>query len=277
MFSVKADPLVTNTEYWYQYDNQGYMNHMVQQSASYKSYEVLYQHNETESQTAFYYDMAVLSKNFVWHDAKIKLGAGALYGLNWSPVPVYNIDIFYKNFNLNASRNPVAATNNNQSNTQTGYSKNYSDIMTLTYDFNLTDKYTIVVGGLLSLYDDSNIKKGVILRNIYNINDTFSVQTNSRLTYNDLNGQAYFSPDIYEYHRFLGVVSYPITPDLVLKASAGPSLINIQQRREIVPFYDVKIVYNNEHIGKWNLGYTCDQTTFEYKFCQAGASVQLTF
>lgn len=276
------DNINSTSEYVYMYDTSGYMNHQLNETLKYKDYEAFYQHNETESQTRFYYDMAIVSKQFVWTPSYLKspvsakLGVGTIYGMGWDAIPAYRTDIVYDHVNLNVSRNPVAAVQNNQFGPN-GYSKNYTDDVVLTYDYNVTDKYTVVIGGLYSLYNDGNNRKGVLLKNIYNINDIFSLQTQSRLTYTDYKTLSYFSPDINEYHRFLGVMSYPITNDLVVKAMAGPALVNIMQRREIVPYYEAKVVYNNAHVGKWNLGYSCNETTYGYRFCQAGASVNINF
>lgn len=281
-FTVHArEKIDTTTEYIHMYDTSGYVNHQVNETMKYNNYELFYQHNQTESQTQFYYDKALISKTYTFQPSftspiKAKFGVGTIYGLGWDAIPTYAVDVLYNRIDLNVSRNAVAAVQNNQFGPN-GYSHNYTDDIVLTYDHPVTDKYTIVVGGLYSLYNDGNIRQGVILKNIYQVNDIISLQTNSRLTYTDFRTVNYFSPDINEYHRFLAVGAYPITEDLVLKASAGPALVNIMQRREVVPFYDVKVVYNNTVAGKWNLGYSCNETTYGYRFCQAGASVNLKF
>lgn len=276
------DKIKTTTDYWYQYDTDGYENHQISERLQYNTVEVFYQHNETTNPVPFYYDIALLSNTFTYTPSFsntpiiAKLGVGTIYGEDWNAIPAYETDITYKNVNLNVSRNPVAAWDNNQT-TGNSYSKNYTDDIVLSADFDITNKYTIVVGGMYSLYDDGNVRKGVMFKNIYNVTDEFSLQTHSRMLYTEETKNTYFSPDVNEYHRFLAVYAYPITNDLVLKASAGPSLVNIADRREIVPYYDVKIVYNNEHIGKWNIGYSCNETTYDYRFCQAGASVNFNF
>ena len=278
MFDVSAaDQIKTKTEYIYQSDNEGYENHRVVETASYNDYEVYYQHNETTHQTEFWYDQTIFSKRLKIYDVNATVGLGAIYGQEWSAIPAYAIDLQKNNLNLSISRNAVAASQFNQD-SNTAFSKNYADDITLSYDINVNKQYTIVVGGTLSEFDNNNQRKGVFLKNIYDINDNVSVQMHNKILYYTDNVQQYFSPAIYETHKLLLNYSRPLlNENVVFKFSAGPSLVNIDSRREIVPFYDVKVIYNTEKVGKYSIGYSCLQTTYEYTFCQLGGNVQINF
>lgn len=272
-----AEKISTNTEYLYQYDSKGYANHQINEKTSYKDYEVSFQHNETVSQTEFWYEHFLISKNTSLLGIQTKFGIGSIYGQDWNAIPAYQIELQKSNLNLSITRNAIAASQFNQTNGLI-YSKNYSDDIVLSYDIVVNNKFTVVVGGLLSEINDGNQKKGVLLKNIYQIDDNISLQTHSRLVYYTNNSTSYFSPDIFETHRFLLVYARPLFGNNTqFKFSAGPSLVNINDRRELVPYYDVKLIHNTNNAGKFTVGYMCQETTLDYKYCQLGGNVQLNF
>lgn len=264
-FSAMAD-IKLDTNYSYQYDNQGYVNHQVTENGTYKDYGIKYQHNETVSQSQFFYDSILITKQVI---PEIKLGVGAIYGSGFS-IPNYLINIRKYDIELNVERNSAAS-----SLIQSRYSTHYRDDISLSYDHTF-DKYTFVISGLLSEYDNNNQSKGFLIKNIYQINDNLSLQNHNRYIFTDTTNSSYFSPINYDYNRFLVSYVYPITEDLVFKFIAGPSIVNINNRRELNPYYEVKSIYNSK-IGKFNMGYKCNETVNNYNWCEINAGITVNF
>src|ERR1035437_9379637 len=95
--------------YFYQYDSDGYVNHQITNEASMKDYGIEYTHNETTAQTAFYYDTLLATKKGKLFDVNYKLGVGSLFGLDWSPTPIFYIDLYKSGLNLNVKRDARAS------------------------------------------------------------------------------------------------------------------------------------------------------------------------
>src|SRR5574343_331710 len=127
------------TEYSYQYDNEGYINHQVRNDIKVKEYEIDYTHNETVEQTPFFYDVILGKYNSSYQGIKYSVGFGGLYGTDWNFVPMYYADIDYKGFNLNVMRNARASAPGDNQGAFVGseYTKMYSDDITLTYEYQM--------------------------------------------------------------------------------------------------------------------------------------------
>jgi hypothetical protein len=63
----------------------------------------------------------------------------------------------------------------------------------------------------------------------------------------------------------------------VLKVLAGPSLTEINGRREIVPHHEEKIIYRVADAIRLEANHLCIYSTYEYYYCQLGGNVDMIF
>jgi hypothetical protein len=265
--------------YSYQYDSDGYVNHQITNQASIKDYGIEYTHNETTAQTAFYYDTVLATKKGKLFDVNYKLGVGTLFGLDWSPTPIYYIDLLKSGFNLNITRDARASGSTSVSSLVGGvYSKTYSDGITLTYEFEPLPDVSIVVGGRQVMFEDGVDAQGLLFKGVYQVNDNFSIQYHNAFSFSDVNSTRYFNRKQTSINRvLLSYVKPMLNESLVFKILVGPSLTEINSRREIVPHHEEKIIYRVADAIRLEANHLCIYSTYEYSYCQFGGNVDIIF
>lgn len=275
--SVHADS--NKTFYSYQYDSDGYVNHQIANNLSLNDYGVEYVHNETTSQTQFYYDTLLATKKGNLYGVDYKLGVGSLSGLDWSPVPIYYIDLLKDGFNLNFSRDARASGSTSNSNLVGDvYSKMYSDGITLTYEFEPVSDVSIVIGGRQVMFEDGVDQQGILFKGIYHFNQNISIQLRSAFSFSTVDSTEYFNRRQASYNRLLLSYTQPMLNDsLVFKVLIGPSLAEINSRREIVPHHEEKIIYRVADAVRLEINNFCIYSTYDYHYCELGGNVEIMF
>jgi hypothetical protein len=267
------------TFYSYQYDSDGYVNHQISNHVSMNAYGLEYNHNETTSQAAFYYDTLLATKTGTIYDIDYKVGVGSLSGLNWSPTPIYYIDLFKGGFNLNVSRDARASGSTSVANLVGDvYSKTYSDGITLTYEFDPLPDVSLVFGGRQTMFEDGVDAQGLLFKSIYRINEDLSIQYHNAFSFSNVDTTRYFNRRQTSYNRILLSYTKPLLNEsLVIRVLIGPSLTEINRRREIVPHHEEKIIYRLADSVRLEANHLCIYSTYEYYYCQLGGNIDVTF
>lgn len=235
------------------------------------------------------YNTGLFLKSFdskLWDiDWKLKAGAGILNTIIYSNSnfqPIYKFNLSAKinaksNLEFNAERIPQMNVNTQGDITFDSITNNIIDSYTLTGDYQLTDDLSLVGGVFMNNISDGNSKNGVILKEIYNINDNFLIQARHRFYwYGDFSGQ-YFSPDQYQQHWLMFTYIRPFWSDnAILKLSAGPGITKINEKSDMTRIYEVSIKANVKGV-KPELHYNCFTAISDYENCTIGTSINIPF
>ena len=237
-------------------------------------------YNAKDNDTTYSYNQATVTTSIVGKKWNIVAGPGIISSstgrFNLGYLFIADIQPNYNsNIELSADRLPVIVANPQQPLVLSDYN---SDNTTLTGEYRPTKYLNVVVGVLSQHISDGNMRYGALNTIAYDINDNISLVVKNKYVWSMEQSSEYFSPDLYEYHRFLVNYSRLLwSESVIFKVSAGPNLVNISSRREVVPYYDVRILYNTEKDGKFAVGYNCIETTFKYRLCQINGNFQINF
>jgi hypothetical protein len=278
--TLEAGDINNRTAYSYQYDNDGYTNHQVENNITYKTYGVDYQHNDsTTNYSSFFYDTIMGFKQDTWKTIKYKIGGGGIYGTDWAVVPTYIVDLTKGGWNFNATRTPRASGVATTAGFFGGaYSKQYADSQVLTYEFDPMKDLSIMVGAGNTIFEDNTTAQKIIGKAVYQINDNISLQYQGLFSLSGTNSTLYFNKKQYSYNRVLLSYTRPMLNDsLVFKVLAGPSVVEINNHRNIVPYYDAKLIYRVADSVKVEANHMCVYSTNDYYYCQIGANVNVAF
>lgn len=277
--AVSIDKIESN--YVYIEDTERFSAHQYQHNlqTSLIDFTHIYE-DATDVNTTYSYNQATITTSFKGKNWSIVAGPGIIssstrqFNPSYSFIGKFELDN-HSNIELIADRSPVISANPQQFANISDY---ISDNITLNSEYQIIKDLNIAVGALTQQISDGNARYGGVSTVSYTINDTVSLAVKSKYIWSDEGSDEYFSPELYEHHRFLANYTTPIwNENIILKVSAGPSIVNINSRRELVPYYDIKILYDVNKVGKFTIGYNCLESTFEYKLCQVTGNFQINF
>ena len=276
-FQTLADYKI-NTTVDYIFDNAGFQ--AIQDNAS--VYRDSYSLKQSTFQASAFnkrygYNSVFVLKAFKTDDFNITLGPGILASTSGFVNPAYAFNAHYtinykSDIEFDAERSPLMAASNSFA-TVTDL---ISDNLTLTSDYKVSDKFTIV-GGIFTQQIENNSKNGFLGKLVYNVTDNFIISVKSRVYATDHRTPEYFSPTSYQQHWFTATYVKSFNEDFVFKAIVGPGITEINGITSVTRTYDFKIIGVLSDSIKSDIHYNCLSATYGYEYCTAGASLQVNF
>lgn len=264
-----------NIGYVYQYDNAGFVNHQVTTKLSINQYSIAYTHNDTTTtKTNFFYDKVLAYTAGNISNLTYSGGVGALYGTDWNMTVMYDVSANYNGFNVNAVRSTKATPGL----TPNSYSRTYSDDINASYEFKLLSDLSVIIGGKQTFFQNSASSTAIIGKLIYDVNDNWSIMYHSQNSYSNIDSIEFFNRKQYSYNRFLIRYSDTFLNDkLSLNINAGPSLVEINNHSQLVPYHEEKMVYDVDDDLKLEVNNMCTYSINAYHYCQIGGNINIAF
>jgi hypothetical protein len=284
--SLQAEGFKTITNYDYIFDNENYLAHQIQNilKTVYADFTHVY-YDATDRQNHYSYNQALITTSFVGDNWSIVLGPGIISSSEGHFTPGYSFIGDYQpnkdsNIELSAERSPIMAASFGQGdNNQVDRIADYvSDNITLSYEYQITEKFDASIGVLTQQISDGNARYGVFDKFHYQINDNWGIQMRNKITWMDENSPEYFSPLEMQRHWLLLTYTRPILNDnVVLKLAAGPGITKIDDRTEGTWIVEAKAYTNISKDVRIETHANCSSSAFDYEMCSVGAQINIKF
>jgi hypothetical protein len=278
---VEADNMKYINQYTYWFDNEGFEAHQFDNKLAVGLFNIHHTFYEGQEKVKTYsYNRATISTYLTGDNWSFVFGPGIIASSTGQTNPAYTSTIDfqpnrYSNIEFNAERSPLIAGGQQQVTEIADY---VSDNLSLTVDYEITDKLFVAVGGYTLLISDGNKNSGIIGKINYQINDNWGIQYRTKTAFYDYNSREYFSPDEYMRHHVLATFGTGLFNDNVLfKVAAGPGITKINERSEVTWMAEGKLSGNIYKDVKLEATANCMSSTFNYQLCYVGSQINVKF